>query len=63
MAAVSNSSPLVLYAAIGHTVTVHGKDRHQYGGVLTMALPLTPDAARRPPAWRRARIHVGVGQW
>ncbi len=30
---------------------------------LLMALPLTPEAAAELPAWVRARIHVGVGQW
>jgi predicted N-acetyltransferase YhbS len=30
---------------------------------LTLALPLTLEAASRLPQWQSARMHVGVGQW
>lgn len=41
--------------------TVHG--REQVVTSLLLALPLTPQAAERLPAWRHAPLHVGVGQW
>jgi GNAT superfamily N-acetyltransferase len=41
--------------------TVHGRERVVTS--LMMALPLTPEAAERLPAWRHAPIHVGIGQW
>ena len=41
--------------------TVHGEEREVTS--LTMALPLTPAAAERLPAWLAAPIHVGIGQW
>ena len=41
--------------------TVHG--RELVATSLMMALPLTPEAAERLPAWRHAPIHIGVGQW
>jgi predicted N-acetyltransferase YhbS len=30
---------------------------------LTLALPLTLEAASRLPQWQIARVHVGIGQW
>ena len=41
--------------------TVHGRERVVTS--LMMALPLTPEAAERLPAWRHAPIHIGAGQW
>ncbi len=41
--------------------TVHS--RESVVTSLMMALPLTPEAAERLPAWRHAPIHVGIGQW